>query len=213
MSHLVDQEMLELYDKAVRNTPDIEVPRDPILWLGLDVGIKRDTTALTAVFHDYENDVMGLWGHRIFVPPVNMVTQVEPMLMWFFENFRIGALLFDPYQAMTTKQKLEVEGWGDLLVEVNQNTEMVQAANNLHGLVYSERFYMYNDKAMRSHYSWAAAEQTERGWHVKKKKQTMPIDGVVSTMMAVLGASGETGHMQHPGYQPVKHGRKAENLV
>jgi len=185
------------------------VPEDPILWLGMDIGIKRDTTAITAVFHNYEEDKFGLYGHWIFEPPVNMVTQVEPRLMWLLETFRVGGLLFDPYQAATTTQTLAVAGYGDLLVEVNQSTEMVHAANILHALCTSGRLILYKDPVLRAHFSWANDEQTERGWHIKKRKQTMPIDGVVALAMSCLGITGETGHMQHPSYSTKSHSRSA----
>ena len=65
---------------------------DPILYIGVDIGIKRDTSAVTAIYPNYDDHFFGLWGHKIFSPPVNMVKEVEPCLFKLLENQRVAAV-------------------------------------------------------------------------------------------------------------------------
>ena len=120
--------------------------------------------------------------------------------------------MFDPYQMATTQHKLEEAGFGNKLIEVNQGTEMRLAANTLHSHCTEGSFVMYKDPELRAHFSWCHAEHGERGWHIKKMKQTKPIDGVVSLAMALMGATGEIGHAQHPGFTTEVHAKSILTL-
>lgn len=182
---------------------------DPLLYLGLDIAIKRDTCALVGVYRDVATREVVIWGHRIWEPPINLVTQVEPMLSYLLGAERIAALLYDPYQCAATAQKLAEDGHGQQLVEVNQQTQMVPAANTLHHLITTGQMVGYNDPDMRSQFSWCNAQHTERGWRIVKQRQSKPIDVVVALAMAAAGAVGELGHTQHPGFDSKLHARGA----
>ena len=185
---------------------------DPVLVGGLDIGIKRDTAALVVTYHDIEKDSYGMWGHRIWKPPVNLITQVEPVLFKFLELERVAALLFDPYQFAATNLRLESEGYYHLLQEVNQQTEMISAANSQHELCTEHRYLMYPDPEIRAHFAHAAAEVTRRGWRIVKKKQGQPIDAVVAAAMSIMGSLGDVGYATHPGFQADVHGRSVLDL-
>lgn len=177
---------------------------DPLLYVGWDIGIKRDTTAIVAFYLNEHTDRYCLWGHRIFSPtkdkPVNMTQDVEPLIVNLLSNQRVAALMYDPYQAATTAQKLEDLGYGNQLIEVNQLTEMTEAANTLHGLIHAGRLQMYYDLDLRSHFAHANAQQTERGWRIVKQRQSLPIDAVVACAMALLGATRQSGRRLHMNY-------------
>ena len=180
---------------------------DPVLFLGLDVATKRDTCALVAIPPDDEFETYSLWGHRIWEPPVDLVTQVQPMLMHLFTNHRVAGLWYDPYQAITLAQQLKVAGHGYKLVEVNQQTQMTPAGNTLHSMLTEDRLDLTPDDEVRSQLSWASAKQTERGWRIIKMVQTKPIDFTVALAMALLGASQEHGHGTYPAWSSAKHVR------
>ncbi len=181
---------------------------DPLLYIGVDIAIKRDTAAVVAVYNDYDNRQFCLWGHKIFKPPVNMVLQVEPLLLDLLKNQRVGSMGYDPYQFATTQQKLIEAGHGHKLVEINQQTLMVPAANTLHShLSDPGSLKLYTDPDPHSHFSWCAAEHTERGWRIVKRHQAKPVDFVVALAMALMVATGETGHTLHPALGNVDQGR------
>ncbi len=180
---------------------------DPLLYLGVDIAIKRDTCAVVALYHDYDHHRFCLWGHLIFKPPVNMITQVEPALLDLLGNHRVAALAYDPYQFATTQQMLVEKGYGHQLMEINQQTMMTQAANTLHTHLNQGTLKLYNDADVYSHFSWCAAQQTERGWRIVKQKQSKQIDFVVALAMALMVATGETGHTLHPALSAPEQGR------
>jgi phage terminase large subunit-like protein len=189
----------------------MSTPEDPVLFCGLDIGIKRDTSAFTAVCPGPSPDTYALYGHRIWFPPVSLVTQVEPFLLELLAKKRVASLLFDPYQFQTTAQRLHEEGYGHLLVEVNQQTEMINYANTLHSLLHNHQLVLYPDGDLRQQFSWCAAQHGERGWRIVKQKQSKQIDAVVSLAMALAGAVGDLGHAQHPSFDAT-HTRSAALL-
>jgi phage terminase large subunit-like protein len=180
---------------------------DPVLYLGLDVATKRDTCALVAITPDDNFESYIHWGHVIWQPPVDLVTQVLPVLLELFTNQRIAGLWYDPYQAITLAQTLKAKGHGYKLLEVNQQTQMTQAANTLHSLLTENRLTLIPDDEVRAHLSWASAKQTERGWRIIKLVQTKPIDFTVALAMAIMGATQEHGHGTYPAWSSNKHVR------
>jgi len=183
---------------------------DPILYFGLDIATKRDTCALVGVYQDYETENFHLWGHKVWEPPVNLITDVEPMLHYILTQHRVASLLFDPFQAYAITQRLETEGYGAKLVDVNQMSQMTQAANLLHEVMTEGRLHLYDHTEVQSHFSWANAKQTERGWRIVKMKQTRPIDFVVALAMALMGCVNETGHAIHKSLSADRHMRSLQ---
>lgn len=184
---------------------------DPPLFIGVDIGYARDTLAVSAVFrHPHERGYC-LWGHRIWKPDPKSGLQVQinktavPMLLHLLEHQRVAAVLYDPYQFKSEAQRLEEGGYGRVLREVNQSSESVIFTNTLHDHIYNHTFYTYPDPELRSHFSWAAGKQTERGWRLVKLKQAKPIDGVVSIAMALMGATDDLGHTKLPAYRDETH--------
>jgi len=176
-------------------------PADPLLYVGVDVGIKRDTTAIASIYSCATDDgakLFVMWACAIFTPPVNMVTQVQPYLAKLFAQQRVVGLGFDYHQMATTYQWLIEQGCGHLCREINQNTEMVLAANTLHAHCWDGTFVMPPDGTVRAHFIACAAEHKERGWRIVKQKQSKPIDATVATAMALVLATQETGHVYHP---------------
>jgi len=181
--------------------------KDPLLYIGVDIAVKRDNAAVVAIYQDYEQSLFYLWGHRIFKPPVNLVVDVEPHLLNLLTNHRVAGMIYDPYQFETTRQRLHEAGFGHKLIECNQQTQMVQAANTLHTHLTQGTLKMYQDPDIHSNFSWCAAQQTERGWRIVKQKQSKQIDFVVALAMALMLATGETGHAYHPSINENTHGR------
>ena len=190
-------------------TTELSRPKvDPIVFLGLDVATKRDTCALVGVTPDEKFDEFMLWGARIWEPPVNLVTQVYPVIVHLFENYPVAGLWYDPYQAVTLSQQLRADGHAHRLVEVNQQTQMTSAANTMHSVLTEGRLDLPEEpKDIRSHFSYASAKQTERGWRIIKLVQTRKIDAVVALAMALYGATEEAGHGTFPAWQSSMHAR------
>ena len=180
---------------------------DPVIYLGLDVATKRDTCALVGISPDDAFERWMMWGCRIWSPPVNLVTQVEPVLNHLFTHYPIAGLWYDPYQAVTMAQRLEQNGHGHKLMEVNQQTQMTQAANTLQSTIMEDRLDLIDDPVLRSHFAAAAAKRTERGFRIIKLTQVKQIDAVVATAMSLLGAATEIGAGVYPAWSSKLHVR------
>lgn len=178
---------------------------DAILYLGLDVATKRDTCALVAVSPDDAFETYFEYGHRIWIPPVDLVRQVEPVLDWIFTNLPVAGMWYDPYQAVTLVQRLEAKGHRHKLIEVNQQTQMTKAVNTLQSLLTENRLALIDDPATKAQFSWVAAKNTERGLRIIKTAQTKKIDYVAALAMAVLGAAEEGGLGTYPAWSSTTH--------
>jgi len=185
---------------------------DPILYLGVDIGIKRDTSAISAVYRHYDTGLFCMWGIRIFPPKVNMLTQVEPLLFWLFRHCRIGACAFDETQFAATQARLEAKGYGNKLLPINQNSTLKKATSTLHAHCSDKQFLPIKDSEFRSQISWCSVKHTEQGPHITKSNQSKPIDGVVATAMALLAATGELGFVMYQEYDAEIHTQSALSL-
>ena len=185
---------------------------DPILWIGIDIGLKRDTSALVATYQDHDTDTFDMWGFRIWTPPVNMIVQVEPVLRRLLQQQRIGGVFYDPTQFETTRQRMAEEGFGHLFIEVNQMTEMTHACSTLQALSEERRFLPIKDDDLRSQYVRTAVQMTERGPRLIKSKQSVLVDATVASAMSPKGATVSDSTVAHPSYHPATHARSATCL-
>ena len=180
---------------------------DPIIYLGLDIATERDTAALAGVYLEPDTSRMILWGHRIWEPPVNIPNQVMPTIKFLLKEKRIGCLAFDPYQFISESQRLSSDGYEHLLRKINQSSENVAFSNVLHEQIRSKNFITYTDKTRRNHYSWAVARAGERGFSIKKNKQTKHIDVVIAEAMAMYACAEAIQSHHHPSYSEGTHSR------
>ncbi len=171
---------------------------DPLLFIGWDLGIRRDTCGLSAIYRDQVRQKYVLWGHRCYEPPVN-VPAVSLYLEDLMRKNMVGGVYYDPWQLMSEAQRLEEAGFGEILYEVNQQQESVAFSNMLSHILDKGDLEMYPDATIRSHFSWCGAETSERGYRIVKRRQSKPVDMVVSIAMAVYGASKDHSHMHHSG--------------
>jgi len=191
----------------------LDLDKDPLIYLGLDIAVRRDTCALVGLCPIQGFNHYALWGHKIWTPtkgkPVNLARDVAPHILNLLESNRVVALHYDPYQAAAMVQGFAAEGHAHKLVEVNQGAPMVEAANTLHGLFNETKILMYEDPELESILGWTVAVSTERGWRIIKKKQSKPVDFTVSLAMAARGATSESGYLAHPSWSSTRNVRSA----
>jgi hypothetical protein len=179
---------------------------DPIIYLGLDLAVKRDSSALSGVYRNRDGQPC-LLDCLIWEAPVDIVNQVEPALFSILRDYRVAALLFDPYQFATTEQGLIERGFQELLHEVNQQSQMLACTNTLHAQCVNEAFLLPYHPDLRAHFAAASVQINERGMRMVKTKQTKQIDGAVATAMALWGCVQEVGHTWHPSWNVDEHRR------
>jgi phage terminase large subunit-like protein len=161
------------------------------IFVGVDVGLKHDQTAIVAVTFDQKAQQVRLVFHRVFQPhpddPLDFETTVERTLLELRERFCLVKVVCDPWQMASTMQRLR--NIGIPIEEFPQSSPNLTAASqNLYELIVGQNLVVYPDEQMRLAISRAIATETPRGWRISKQHQSHKIDVVVALAMAALAA-------------------------
>jgi phage terminase large subunit-like protein len=175
--------------------------QDLQIWVGVDASVKRDSTALVAVAYHKESACVRLIGHRVFTPtagdPINFEATVEEMILQWDERFLLRKVLFDPFQMVSSMQRLARAG-----VQVEEFPQTVPnltaATSNLFDLISARQLMLYPDQQMRLAVSRAIMVESSRGFRLAKDKQQHKIDVIVALSMAALGAVKGQGESSYP---------------
>jgi phage terminase large subunit-like protein len=159
------------------------VAGDPT-WVGVDVGIKRDSTAVVAL-------QKGADGHlhasaRFWVPsddsPVD-VTDVMEHLRELARAYDVQAISFDPRFFDVPAKMLSDEGLP--LVEIPQSVErMTGVLGSLLELIKRGELHHDGDALLRQHVLNAVPRFNERGFTLQKSKSRGKIDGAIALGLA-----------------------------
>jgi len=157
--------------------------------IGCDASVKRDSTALVAVCWDDANQRIRLVTHRIFQPsadnPIDFEAMVEATLLDWHRRFDVRQVLFDPYQMISSAQRLQRDGV--VMEEFPQTVpNLTEAGNNFYELIKGRNLLLYADPVIRTAVSRTV--ETPRGWRLGKSQQVAKIDVVVALAMAALAA-------------------------
>jgi phage terminase large subunit-like protein len=169
----------------------VQEDRQLHVWAGVDASVKRDATALVACAYDKKANCVRLVQHRVFTPtpgdPINFEATVEATLLDWNKRFRLRKVYFDPFQMVSTAQRLEKQY---IKIEPYAQTvpNLTAATSNLFELIQNRSIVLYPDVGMRRAVSHAVLHESSRGWRLDKRKQSHKIDLVVALSMAALAA-------------------------
>lgn len=178
--------------------------------IGVDGGVKRDSTAIVACQYDYATGMVDVAFHRIRTPTpderVDLEQAVELYILKMNEEFRIVKVLYDPRELMRSMQTLSAHGipCEEYVQTVNN---MVAASGTLYELLRTQRLRAYPADDLREHMRFAVAEEKGQGFRIVKPDKRSPhhIDGAIALAMAVHGAIRSKGvdvskplRMEHP---------------
>lgn len=172
-----------------------EIPRGATVCIGVDVGEKRDKSAVAIASDDgglirleatvIESHVSG--GMRTSLP------LVEAELRRIMDEYDVRKIYFDAWQMRDEAARLESEGMP--MCEYPQNdAHMVPACMEFHDLVVTRGIVHDGDKALREHVLNAATKSCgSRGWRFAKPLNaggtqmdiTKKIDALIAATMAV----------------------------
>ncbi len=130
--------------------------------------------------------------HRVFTPTrgqtIDFEQQVEAALLELKARFQVSAVYFDPYQMISSAQRLMRRGLA--MIEFPQTPQnLTEATTNLYETIISHRIRLYADEEMRMAVARAIAVEMPRGWKIAKEKRTHRIDVVVALAQAALAAA------------------------
>jgi phage terminase large subunit-like protein len=159
--------------------------------VGVDAGIKHDSTAIVATAWDRQAQRVRLVFHRVYRPspdePLDLEATIEKTLRDLHRRFCVRKILYDPWQMQSIAQRLTRAGLR--FEEFPQSPgNLTTASQNLYELVQGRNLVVYPDAGMRLAITRAVAIETPRGWKIGKTQQTHKIDVVVALGMSALGS-------------------------
>jgi phage terminase large subunit-like protein len=171
------------------------VPGAPT-WVGVDVGIKRDSSSITAVQYRTDKPDVLHAKTRIWTPtkdePID-VTDLMAHLRTLAREHRVGAMSFDPRFFDVPAKFLYDEGLP--MIEIPQSIEhMTPAAGDLYERIHNGLVTYEEDPVFEQQVLNAVARLNERGFTLSKGKSRGRIDGAISWALAVDRAT----HKQKP---------------
>jgi phage terminase large subunit-like protein len=170
----------------------LELDLDAPTWVGVDVGVSKDTTAIV-VCQTLEDDRVAVKAY-VLKPDseglaLHVVEEKTREVCAQFSDLR--AVNYDPWAFRRSAELLEDDGLP--MVEFPQSPErMANASENLYRLIETGELVHDGDPVLRSHVVAGYTKSTERGWRlVKDPKLSRPIDALIALAMAALSAVGE----------------------
>jgi phage terminase large subunit-like protein len=179
----------QVYDQCV--DPGLREDLTGNLFVGVDVGLKSDSTAIVAVKYDRFTDKLIVAGHRIWQPKPGEILDLGSTLEFFIRGLSqravIEKVMFDPSQAQRSMQILR-EGFIEVeeLPQTEQN--LSQATECLYDHLINRRLRIYPNEDLRSHILNASTKETERVFRLRKESQRKKIDAAVALSFAILAA-------------------------
>lgn len=165
-------------------------------WIGVDVGIKHDSTAVVAV----QKDDSGLirTQSRFWIPTLDRpvdVTDVMEHIRELDRAYDVRAVSFDPrFFDVPAKMLLDE---GIFMVEVDQSVDrMTVACGGLFELIKGGRMRHDGDETLAIHVLNAVPRFNERGFTLQKSKSRGRIDGCIALALAVERADRQEARME-----------------
>lgn len=163
---------------------DPELDPEADTWFALDVGLKRDATAL--VWVSWVGEELQV-GHEIIVPEAGRplaTADIRATIKRRAAEFAgLREIVFDPWAFRESAEMLAEEGFP--MVEFEQsNARMAPASEKLYELIREGRIVHDGDNRLRKHLLAAVVSDSDRGWRISKRKSRERIDAAIALAMA-----------------------------
>jgi phage terminase large subunit-like protein len=186
----------EMWD--VLADPGLEFVDGEALWVGVDVGVRHDSTAIVTVAARGDGAVAAKATILAPRPSGLPLEVVEAAVREACEGRNVQSVLFDPWTFRRSAELLQADGLP--MVEFPQSPErMANASENLYRLIEGGLLAHDGDPVLRSHVVAGVTKETERGWRlVKAPRLSRPIDALIALAMAALPAAQDV--RSDPGF-------------
>jgi phage terminase large subunit-like protein len=167
---------------------------DATVHVGVDLGVKNDSSAVAAVAHDPATKKIMMAFHRIWKPlrgrPVNL-NEVKTYIEEINQRHRLMAVVIDPSQAYLLASQLAQKG---ITVKEFPQTipNLTRMGGSLYSLVKDKNLIAYGAPDLREHILNCTALETPSGIRMVKTTGSRKIDAAVALSMAICSAI-ETG--------------------
>jgi phage terminase large subunit-like protein len=162
---------------------DVE-PGEPV-WVGVDIGGSRASTAVVAVTRDLRvAEVIVFEGD-------DAVLKVPDVVLGLARRYDVREVIYDPWRFRSEALRLERDHGLVAVAFPQSHTRMTIAAEGLHAAIVEQRLRHPGHPVLDHHIAAAAARRTGRGWRLVKADDR-PIDSVIALAMAIERAQAET---------------------
>ena len=177
---------------------DLDLVAGAPTWIGVDMALKRDTTAAVAVQHV---DGRIVARAKIWLPEggVMDVAAVESHLREMAQLYDVQEIAYDPAFFQRTAEALAEDGFP--MVEFPQSpARMIPACGNLYECIVNQRVAHDGNPIFSDHVLSAAQRLKDNGWTLSKGKSKRKIDAVIALAMAVDRATTTQVEDPEPGF-------------
>lgn len=172
---------------------DAEIEDGTEICVGVDVGLKHDSTAVV-IAHRLSDGRVALRAHvwspvhdapyHTYAPGGRVdLGVIEDHIKGLAQRYFVREVVFDPRYFERSAQHLSESGLWVAPLE-QQSARMADALQGFYVAAREGRITHNGDPVLSSHVEATAAEMTERGWKIKKLKSSMRIDALVAAVMA-----------------------------
>ena len=163
------------------------------IWVGVDVALKHDYSAVVAVTRTAEGQVQ-LIRHWLWKPsastPLNLEATVEQALWECAQGYAVQAIYVDPFQMHRSMTALQQAGLPvQEFPQTSQN--LTRMGQTLLDLLRGRNLCLYPDDEMRTQALSVVAVESPRGFRLAKEKAGKKVDLIVALSMACLAALDE----------------------
>jgi phage terminase large subunit-like protein len=176
-----------------------EIPQDASVYVGVDIALVRDSTAVSVAWKRPEDERIvvethvwaaraGTVAHEQPHGPVIKVSAIEEHLLALTSRYAVQEVLYDKRYFERSAEDLSDAGLTMVVLEQN-SAPMADAYQDWFAGCMEGKVVHGGDKVLTAHVMATAAQKTDRGWRVSKIKQSHKIDGCVASVMAHYGAA------------------------
>ncbi len=167
-------------------------------WIGVDMALKRDTTAAVLV---QNQDGVLVTRAKIWLPDGGVldVAAVESWLREMAQLYDVQEIAYDPAFFQRTAEALAEDGFP--MVEFPQSPQrMVPACGHLYEMIVNQRIAHDSNPLFSDQVLSAAQRVKDNGWTLSKGKSKRKIDAVIALAMAVDRATTTPADEPTPGF-------------
>jgi phage terminase large subunit-like protein len=138
--------------------------------------------------------------HELTPGEIDFARFEEYVASELFGRFKVVEGAYDPRYLIRSVQLLRDRLPGSRIAEVEPMSKLMRdALATFYQLVVDGRIVHDGDPVLAAHVAAAKAEQDEKGWIVRKRHQSKPIDALIATVLAVWRCS-LVGNQRTPFY-------------
>lgn len=163
------------------------IPDGAAVCVGVDIGLVHDASA--AVLAWLRDDGSVLFESKVWTPTPGRkvrLEDVETHLVDLAGRYLVRGVLYDDRFFERSAQTLAEHGLTMIVMPQNSAT-MADAYQAFYAAAAEDRLRHGGDPVLTAHVLGTAAERSDRGWKVRKMRQSQRIDACVAAVMALYG--------------------------